>query len=72
MCVCVCDSVERSQPVMIVQETGVLKPYVLMHHAVAIFSWLRSGVTCAAGIAESFCRAVHLVGSQNPIFGKQK
>lgn len=40
--------------VVIVQETGVLKPYVLMHHVSAIFSWLRSGVTCAAGIVESF------------------
>lgn len=37
-----------------IQEAGVQKLYVLMHHAAAIFSWLRSGVTCAAGIAESF------------------
>lgn len=54
-CVWVCGILRNVvSRVMIVQETGVLKPYVLMPHAAAIFSWLRSGVTCAAGIVESY------------------
>lgn len=36
------------------EEAGVLKSRILLHHAAAIFSLLRSGVTSAAGIEESF------------------
>lgn len=54
--------------VMIVQETGVLKPYVLMPHAAAIFSWLRSGVTCAAGIEESYAGQFILSSVKIPFF----
>lgn len=51
--------------VMIVQEAGMLQPYVFMHHAAAIFSLLRSGVTCTAGIAESL--AAQLIWSAQKI-----
>ena len=59
MCVCVCVCVL------------MLWAFVFMHHAAAIFSRLRSGVTCALGIVEFLHEAIrHVSYKRKSRFGK--